>query len=350
MPQSCGMTLQVVLLHVQFPATVCEDSSSASLVIRNSSTSSSQVFEFGVPQGSCLKVRSWTQSHCYQPSLHRATAVTCRAQALSVSRTCCYCPPLVPLLHCSNAVLLCAPPCFLHQVTPRVGLLAPQSSLRVQVDFSPPAAQQAQPQPQQPQQPQQNQQPLPAAAAPASSTAIPNTTAGHAQQQQPGGEVALLAAGSAGQYQEWLLPCFIKQVPGPRSTSTIASSSQASLASTHDGACNTSGSSGSNSSGCAADCVLHVAVTMCCIANELRLVSPQLPRPPGKNYCVLDFGALPVGERTTRELLLENMGESSLQGTSGLRKSSSHSWCPTALAQPTHCSHTPCLWGVVSYK
>jgi hypothetical protein len=33
-----------------------------------------------------------------------------------------------------------------------------------------------------------------------------------------------------------------------------------------------------------------------------------MPKPPGKNYWVLDFGALPVGERATRELLLENRG------------------------------------------
>jgi hypothetical protein len=84
-----------------------------------------------------------------------------------------------------------------------------------------------------------------------------------------------------------------------------------------------SGSSGTDSSGGsggAADCVLHVAVTTCCIEPELRLVSPALPRPPRKNYCVLDFGALPVGERTTRELLLENMGE----GVTWLSASNSH--------------------------
>jgi hypothetical protein len=41
---------------LQFPATTCEDSSSASLIIRNSSTNGSRLFEFGVPQGSFLKV------------------------------------------------------------------------------------------------------------------------------------------------------------------------------------------------------------------------------------------------------------------------------------------------------
>lgn len=44
------------VLCLQFPATACEDSSSASLIIRNSSTDGSRLFEFGVPQGSFLKV------------------------------------------------------------------------------------------------------------------------------------------------------------------------------------------------------------------------------------------------------------------------------------------------------
>lgn len=46
-------------LPLQFPATAYEDSSSASLVIRNSSSDCSQLFEFGVPQGSFLKVGRW---------------------------------------------------------------------------------------------------------------------------------------------------------------------------------------------------------------------------------------------------------------------------------------------------
>jgi hypothetical protein len=41
---------------LQFPATACEDSSSASLIVRNTSSDCSSVFEFGVPTGSHIKV------------------------------------------------------------------------------------------------------------------------------------------------------------------------------------------------------------------------------------------------------------------------------------------------------
>lgn len=99
-----------MLLHLQFPATACEDSSSASLIIRNSSTSSSQMFEFGVPQGSCLKVRGWTQWRWYQPNLHGAIAVAWFV-LMSCQCTRSVTAALLPLLHRSNAVLLCATPC-----------------------------------------------------------------------------------------------------------------------------------------------------------------------------------------------------------------------------------------------
>jgi hypothetical protein len=55
--------------------------------------------------------------------------------------------------------------------------------------------------------------------------------------------------------------------------------------------------------------VLHLSVTTCAVAPELCLSSPVLPRPAGKNYWVMDFGALPVGERCTRQLVLSNSGE-----------------------------------------
>lgn len=55
--------------------------------------------------------------------------------------------------------------------------------------------------------------------------------------------------------------------------------------------------------------VLHLAVTTCAVAPELQLASPVLPKPAGKSYWVLDFGALPVGERCTRQLMLSNTGE-----------------------------------------
>lgn len=41
---------------LQFPATACKDSSSASLIVRNTSSDCSSVFEFGVPLGSHIKV------------------------------------------------------------------------------------------------------------------------------------------------------------------------------------------------------------------------------------------------------------------------------------------------------
>jgi hypothetical protein len=239
---------------MQFPATAHEDSSSASFIMRNSSSGCSQLFEFGVPQGSYLRV------------------------------------------------------------TPRVGLLTPQSSMRVQVDFSPPAAQQA----------------ATAAAGVAAPTAAGDRAAAAAagivaaatswqqahqqqQQQQPQEGRGALTASATGQYREWLLPCFLKQVPSPASGS---SSSSSHAASTGQGAPSSSGGGdsgdaaggGSSSSSSSADYVLHVSVTTCSISPEVLLVSPEMQKPSGKNYWVLDFGALPVGERCTLELLLQNTG------------------------------------------
>jgi hypothetical protein len=42
---------------LQFPATAVNDAASASVILRNSSSSTSQLFEFGVPAGSWLQVR-----------------------------------------------------------------------------------------------------------------------------------------------------------------------------------------------------------------------------------------------------------------------------------------------------
>jgi hypothetical protein len=42
---------------MQFPATAVNDAASASVILRNSSSSASQLFEFGVPAGSWLQVR-----------------------------------------------------------------------------------------------------------------------------------------------------------------------------------------------------------------------------------------------------------------------------------------------------
>lgn len=215
------------------------------------------------------------------------------------------------------------------QVTPRVGLLPPQSSMRVQVDFSPPARQ------------------LQLAAAAGAATAagaaagaavaaalVPNTGSGagapgaagtpatQPPPQQPQSQQQQLdekaASSGSGHYQEWLLPCFVKRAPNPagNTNSSITGSSVASLpnylqtatlgAAAADHSTGT-GSSSSNSAG-DADYILHVSATTCCIRPELHLVSSEMPKPPGKNYWVLDFGALPVGERATRELLLQNTG------------------------------------------
>jgi hypothetical protein len=45
------------LFCLQFPATAVNDAASASVILRNSSSSTSQLFEFGVPAGSWLQVR-----------------------------------------------------------------------------------------------------------------------------------------------------------------------------------------------------------------------------------------------------------------------------------------------------
>jgi hypothetical protein len=71
-----------------------------------------------------------------------------------------------------------------------------------------------------------------------------------------------------------------------------------------------------------------VSVATCAIRPELQLVSPQLCKPPGKNYWVLDFDALPVGERTTRELVLQNTG-----GQGGMPMTQHYS--TSALCPPT---------------
>jgi len=144
----------------------------------------------------------------------------------------------------------------------------------------------------------------------------------HAQQQQTQ-EDPEPAISSSGHFQEWLLPCFIKQqvcaavitiagssslTPGQLHCHLPKSSCTGSSSTSTNGLTAAENSSSSNSGSGSADYVLHVSVATCAIRPELQLVSPQLQRPAGKNYWVLDFGALPVGERTTRELLLHNTG------------------------------------------
>ena len=65
--------------------------------------------------------------------------------------------------------------------------------------------------------------------------------------------------------------------------------------------------------------VLHLCVSVCAVQQELQLDPPGcLPRPPGKNYYEMDFGALPVGERVLRSVVLRNVGERGLQLAMGL--------------------------------
>jgi hypothetical protein len=196
------------------------------------------------------------------------------------------------------------------KVTPRVGLLTPQSSMRVQVAFAPPAAQQAATAATGAAAPAAAGNGGAGAAAVAAGGAAAATNQQQAQQQQQQEGQGPLTASASGQYREWLLPCYVKQAPTPVSSSSSSSSSH--TASTGQGAPSSSsgggGDAAGSSSSSSADYVLHVYVTTCSISPEVLLVSAGMPKPSGKNYWVLDFGALPVGERRTRELLLQNTG------------------------------------------
>jgi hypothetical protein len=103
-------------------------------------------------------------------------------------------------------------------------------------------------------------------------------------------------------YRQWLLPCYMRSAAPGEEAAIIAASKLA--------ACGSSSSSGTTDA-CGGDAdtnVLHLSVTTCAVAPELCLAAPVLPKPAGKNYWVLDCGALPVGERCTRQLLLSNTG------------------------------------------
>lgn len=214
------------------------------------------------------------------------------------------------------------------QVTPRVGLLAPDSSMRVQVDFSPPAL----PAPAQTviaagtaaaTPAGQPAGPLVSGSAPsaaaASSGQAPAADASATQTVQQGQLDPATSTSSTGHYKEWLLPCYIKACPSSGSNDTRSSSLgviSLPLAAPQPfhGSTNSivgrGGADGNTSVSSSAEAcrVLHVSVTTCAISPELHVLAPEMPKPPGKNYSVLDFGALPVGERATRELLLENKG------------------------------------------
>jgi hypothetical protein len=200
---------------MQFPATAAGDSSSVSVVARNTSAAAAHMFEFGVPHGSHL------------------------------------------------------------QVTPRVALLPAGGSVRVQLEFSPPAADTraaagagaaAAPT-------------APAAGEAAAGDAAPGADPQRQEQEQQQVTGTLDDAGAC--CREWLLPCYVRQA----------------------------GASAAPGSSHGADCVLHLSVATCAVAPELHASAPAgLTQPPGGACPVLDFGALPVGERGTRELLLHNSG------------------------------------------
>jgi hypothetical protein len=102
-------------------------------------------------------------------------------------------------------------------------------------------------------------------------------------------------------YREWLLPCYVRSAAPGEEAAIIAASKLAACGSSSSGTATACGSNADTN-------VLHLAVTTCAVAPELCLAAPVLPKPAGKNYYVLDFGALPVGERCTRQLLLSNTG------------------------------------------
>jgi hypothetical protein len=80
--------------------------------------------------------------------------------------------------------------------------------------------------------------------------------------------------------------------------STAHQQSSASFAKPSYGSSNSSSTQG----------VLHLSVSTCAVLPELVL-DTELERPPGKNYWLLDFGPVPVGERVVKSLLLKNTGE-----------------------------------------
>eukprot|EP00878_Enallax_costatus_P031626 GHUV01034592.1.p1 GENE.GHUV01034592.1~~GHUV01034592.1.p1 ORF type:complete len:294 (+),score=121.29 GHUV01034592.1:22-882(+) len=264
---------------MQFPATEVNDTNSASVILQNKG-SKLQLFEFGVPAG-----------------------------------------------------------CFV-QVTPRVGCLKANSSLRLQLDFAPPLAlmqQEAGATAVAAAGSQQAGNSGAADGAAAGAALAPSTAVGGgaqpAQQQQPN-QPGIHDANAKAQdtsssshwfwFREWLLPCYTRpagpqddlaalgfgQDAGAITDSSRANNAEAnSTTNTHSEASPSIYPSGSPGGSDGVN-VLHLAVTTCAVAPELHLVSPALPKPPGKNYFVLDFGALPVGERVTRQLELANKGTS----------------------------------------
>lgn len=220
------------------------------------------------------------------------------------------------------------------QVTPRVGCLSQNSSIRIQLDFAPPQGLM-----------QQEAAAtagnykgtssacIPCAIEPATAGPQSNAAAGGsgpANAGQPDVQQSIVGVdakdinNSSSQnrwfwFREWLIPCYVKPadthedltaldvVQNSQAVYSVSSSSSLTASDANApglGSQATVSSSSSNDS----VCVLHLAVQTCAVAPELHLVSPELMKPSGKNYFVMDFGALPVGERLTRQLELANSG------------------------------------------
>lgn len=270
------------------------------------------------------------------------------------------------------------------QVTPRVGTLAPGQSMRLQLEYSPPATlvlqqgadtagrgmkqqgvqaaagqpggkQMAVPQPGQQQVPQGQKVAQPAHEAPTgppppAATAAPSLlptaaaksataaavvaggssgVSGTVEREGSGADVAASGgaadqqrhkgaseseAGKWHQWREWVLPCYLRplaQGGGTELLQTVTGQQQdaaAGLSQSSVDAVLMPGSCSTGREGSSGGYVLHLCATVCAVAPELLLDPPGLPRPAGKNYYSLDFGALAVGERTLRTVTLRNTG------------------------------------------
>jgi hypothetical protein len=252
----------------QFPATAVDDTSCVSLVLSSRSSDVVHAFEFGVP------VDSWLQ------------------------------------------------------VTPRVGSLAPGQSVRLQLEYSPPAALLAQ------QQQQQQQQALQGQAG--SAAPVLAAAAACLLEERSAGDTALSGAqdqqrprdgdGRWRQSREWVVPCFVRPLRSGGSDPPLDATIHATGSSSSGSAVHSSGGGGGGEGLGDGSSVLHLGVSVCAVAPELLLDQPPLPRPDGKNYYTLDFGQLAVGERTVRAVTLRNTG--GWRGVFGGGRGAAGSACP----------------------
>ncbi|KIY91583.1 hypothetical protein MNEG_16381 [Monoraphidium neglectum] len=240
-----GVEPPLALSHnvVRFPATAVDDTSCVSLVLSSRSSDVVHAFEFGVP------VDSWLQ------------------------------------------------------VTPRVGSLAPGQSVRLQLEYSPPAALLAQ------QQQQQQQQALQGQAG--SAAPVLAAAAACLLEERSAGDTALSGAqdqqrprdgdGRWRQSREWVVPCFVRPLRSGGSDPPLDATIHATGSSSSGSAVHSSGGGGGGEGLGDGSSVLHLGVSVCAVAPELLLDQPPLPRPDGKNYYTLDFGQL-AGMRVVHEV------------------------------------------------